>query len=122
MAGLRSGGTGILQENQTWYEMMDGRLIQVLSVPEEVDERIAPGKTHRQVNAALSTVPFDGVQDRVDVVFKAVFSSGSDDKDKVTIRHRVVFAKPPEAKQFQFDEVDSDIPERTYRLLCDLEK
>jgi hypothetical protein len=115
-------GTGILQENQTWYELTDGRLIQVLSVPEEVDERIAPDHIHRQVNADLSTVPFDGVRDRVDVVLKAVLSAGIDDKDKVTIRHRVVFVKQPEAKQFQFDEVDSDIPERTYRLLCDLEK
>ena len=114
-------GTGVLQENQTWYELTDGRLMEVLSVPEEVDERIAPDTIHRHVNADLSTVAFDGVRDRVDVVFKAVLSSRSDDKDKVTIRRRVVFAKRPEAKQFQFDEVDSDIPERTYRLLCDLE-
>jgi hypothetical protein len=115
-------GTGILQENETWYELTNGRLIKVLSVPEKVDAVwVARPTIHRQLSTELSTVPFDGINDRVDASFTAVFSWGSGDKDKVTIRRRVVFAKQPDAKQFQFDGADSDIPERTYRLLSDLE-
>jgi hypothetical protein len=118
----RAWGTGILQENETWYELTNGRLIKVLSLPEKVDAVWGAQPTiHRQLTTELSTMPFDGIKDRIDVAFTAVFTWGSDDKDKVTIRQQVVFAKQPEATQFQFDELDSDIPERTYRLLCDLE-
>jgi hypothetical protein len=118
----REWGTGIFQENETWYELKNGRLVKVLSLPEKVDEMwVARPTIHRQLTTELSLVPFDGVKDRVDVALKAVFSWGDYDKPTVTVARKVSFAKEPSSQEFRFDDAKSDITESTYRAVCDLE-
>jgi hypothetical protein len=118
----RAWGTGILQENETWYELANSSLNQVLSFPQEVNEVLVARPTiHRQVKAEVSMPPFDGAHDRVDVALEAMFGWGNDPDPTITVRHKVSFAKDPGSRQFRFDEDNSDITERTYRAVCDLE-
>jgi hypothetical protein len=118
----RAWGTGILQENETWYELTNGQLVKVLSLPEEVDEVwVAQPTIHRQLKAELSARQFDGIKDRIDVAFNAVFSWGDYDKPTVTVARKVSFAKDPASQVFRFDDANSDITEPTYRAICDLE-
>jgi hypothetical protein len=97
----RAWGTGVLQENETWYELTNGRLVQVLSFPAEVEG-------NRQIRGQVSLVRFDGSRDRVDVLLKGSLAE-----------QKVSFVKDPSMHQFQFDEGRSDIPESTYRDMCE---
>jgi hypothetical protein len=117
----KAWGTGIMQENETWYELAAGRLVPVLSFPAEMEEVwVARPPIHRHVTSEATGVSFDGNTDRVVVTFRATFGWG-DLENAVTIRRKVSFTKGPQPQQFVFDRTNSDVPESTYRAICDLE-
>jgi len=117
----QSWGTGVLQENETWYELTNGTLIRSISFPHEVHEVWVSRPTiDRQVKSNISMAPFDGLTDRVDVELETEFGFVSDNDFTLTARRKVSFAKDPASQQFQFDTANSDISESTYHAVCDL--
>jgi hypothetical protein len=109
------------QENETWYELVERRLVPVLSFPAEMDEVwVARPSIHRLVTSEAADVSFDGNVDRIVVRFRATFG-WADLDNAITVLRRVAFTKKPQQQQFVFDQTNSDVSESMYRAICDLD-
>jgi hypothetical protein len=99
------------QENETWYELSAGGLREVLTFPAE-SEGVRGGEPsiHHAVKADVRMIPFDGLNDRVDVIYTV--TSGP-----AITRPRVSFSKKPSTPAFQFDPRQSEISESDYQRI-----
>jgi hypothetical protein len=110
----------IRQENQTWYSLRNGRLIQVLSFPSDV-ESDWPGDSgaHETVKSRIEFVPSHGSEDRVDVSYDiAIGRNGR--SDAVAISRKVSFSRQAGSLYFAFDASHSQISEDIYENIVDV--
>jgi hypothetical protein len=95
-------GTGIFQEDETWYASEKGRLVEVLSFPAEGHNS---GRLAVKWSGHAQPKPFDGSEDRVDIEYTMMFSDVVPD----SFRQTISFVKQPASQNFQFDSKASKI-------------
>jgi len=100
------------QENETWYELSGGKLIEVLSFPAETETHRRSDSLDQRIQADVQVIPFDGLKDRVEVVYTRTLRF--DTKDPVTTRRKIAFSKNSPAQAFVFDPSHSDMTEADY--------
>jgi hypothetical protein len=105
------------QENETWYELTNGELIEVLSFPSEVESTRRSDSLDQRIRADVQVIPFDGHEDSVEVVYIKTLRSGT--QDPISSRQKVFFSKDPSAQLFVFDRSRSEMSELDYRRISD---
>jgi hypothetical protein len=100
-------GTGKYAGGRTWYELTDGKLVEVLSFPLEGEA------LQRRIQSEVAGVSSNGGDDKVTVRMTASFKS-------MEVRRKLSFSRTGSSSQFVFDPRDSDISETAYRALHDI--
>jgi len=102
------------QENQTWYTLENGRLTEALTFPADIEAGWADAPDLQEtVKTRVEIVPFDGAEDRVNVVYDVTLSSKARN-DAITVSRRVSFSKKFSSQRFAFDATQSEISEDIY--------
>jgi hypothetical protein len=116
----RAWGDEVVQENEQWYELQDGRLIEVLRFPLE-GEAVSGSqlRMERRIQSDVMAVSSDEKGDSVAIAMTAQFRWGSPGK-AMEVRRKITFSRDLQSQQFAFDPLRSDVQEMTYRLVYDL--
>jgi hypothetical protein len=116
-------GTGIFQEDETWYALERGEFRQVLSFPAKADASLV-WKTALGLGweTQVKPVPFDGSEDRIDVEYKITISGWNPKEVSGTFHQTVSFAKSPSSVAFDFDTNASKMSEEKFRSVYDVGK
>jgi hypothetical protein len=114
----KAWGTGVLQENESWYKLTDGRLREVLSFPVEGHihylsvPSIALGYTTN-----VDMARFDGSTDTINVQYTITVEDFND----LPIRTIVRFTKAPSASAFAFDSAGSTISKDDFLAILNID-
>jgi hypothetical protein len=110
-------GTGIFQEEETWYADDHGRLREVLSFPETGE---LAGTLQFAWKTSATLRPFDGSQDVIDIDYAVTVGTSLGDGIEGNFHHTVALVKATSALKFGFDADLSQMKESEFLSLYDV--
>jgi hypothetical protein len=113
----KAWGTDVLQENESWYELTNGRLREVLSFPVEGHIHFVGPSIVLGYTTNVDTTRFDGSTDTINVQYTVTVEDFKD----LPIRTIVRFTKAPSASAFAFDSAGSTISKNDFLAILDIE-
>ncbi|HEY2383223.1 MAG TPA: hypothetical protein VGK48_18770 [Terriglobia bacterium] len=114
----KAWGTGIFQENESWYALSNGRFREVLSFPAEGHvTRVGAPVIEVKFKTSVELGRFDGSKNAINVQYTTTVGDFAD----LPIRTAVRFTKSPSASAFTFDPAGSTISSGDFLAILNID-